>query len=873
MLFPAILFIALLAAVQFHFEKIVKEVILDEVNNNLLVKANAGEINFSVWENFPSASLSFNNIKINSPGDVPELKPFISKGNISLSFNLLDLISGNYTIGEIKINNALVNIFALDSLNYNYNIWKNENKEEKKNGVVFRINKIVLKESRINYHSFNNKEIIDATILSATLKGKSGNDELSFEGSINGNAHKVLFSNQVYHEIDFYWEGNFFNRKNDWGLNNDNIELLAGKIQAKGMLLKSTAGLKMDIRLTSKDLSIDLVKQKMNSLWPQGLNKYNLSGQINSNSRFSGYPDLRGRLNLVTDFKIDKGTFSLMDKNQGAKNIALEGRFSGTLDDKSTYALEIKEFSASINQQKVIGRANWSGKKPDAIQSHLEGSFQMDRLSDFIVLDSIGNFRGEVAFSINTDIPISKNGSKVLKDWRIFGQLQTNNLHFENIDKSITIENLSGAIKMNGTQAEIENLHLNYRESKFKIKGKLNNWSNFGNTEEIPYFTGNISCGQVDIDKLFKNENDKHKSSSNEWGIPFGVSAGITAEKINYKKLNLSTLKTKLTVSGTKIIFDSLNVMGLDGKANGSIVLQAKPNGGFHCSINGNLNQIDITALFKSFDNFEQQTLRYDHISGKLNAGINFRAEYDNSNEIILSSVNSLADLKISNGRLRNFSPLYSLSKYISMEELNDITFKELYNIVKIENSKIEFPQMEILSSALNVNLNGVHYFNNKIDYHFSILLSDLLNKKFDRKNKDRDEFEIFEENEEDNSRQIFVRLTGTVEKPEFSIDKPAMKKNRKEKWNEEKKTIQELIKSGGKKNEETRQTSFEKSEKMFTIENDGQEIGPKKTTKGTKEKEIKSRESKFEKDQKQAPDKKEKKQKKEKTENSDDFY
>jgi hypothetical protein len=58
-LIPIILLGLTLFFIQYHFESIVKNLIVTELNQNLLVKARASEIKFSVWENFPKASLSF----------------------------------------------------------------------------------------------------------------------------------------------------------------------------------------------------------------------------------------------------------------------------------------------------------------------------------------------------------------------------------------------------------------------------------------------------------------------------------------------------------------------------------------------------------------------------------------------------------------------------------------------------------------------------------------------------------------------------------------------------------------------------------------------------------------------------------------------
>lgn len=871
---PIILLGIGLFLIQNHFESIVKKLIVTEINNNLLVKAGAEEIKFSVWENFPKASLNFINIHVDSPESniqQKNLKPLVSKGNLSLSFNLFDLISGNYTIQQINIKSAYVNLFALDSINYNYNVWKKENQQEVKGDVSFRIEKIIIEESIINYDSYQSKNTVEATVNKAKLKAKWTGNKISLEGKVDCLAHKILTNFAKFNAVDIVWEGKFYNEGNTWGIETSNGKLIDDKIEVKGLFLKAKTGEKIDLSIAVNKLPLTKIKDNLSSLWPASIRKYKLSGLLSATMKIKGYLNDRNGPLMATSFQFSESTLALETKNKGATDIGLKGDFKGSINNSETFLLKVNEFSAKVEDQSIIGHLDWSGKAPDYLNSHLEGVFDMARLSDFVKLDSVGSINGNINFALDTRIPIGQKYSEDIEQWEISGQIQGNQLNFESFDKAIQLKDMKGILKINENKVKIQDLFLTYRDSKFKINGELNQWNSLIKKTDLALFKGHIHCEKIDVDKILHQGGKGKENKDQDWVIPFGVVAKVTAGNINHKKLNLASLQTKLLVTKNNIILDSLSFTGLNGKGTGKISIKALENGGFNCQINGHLVQIDIKDLFKSFDNFEQQTLQSDHISGKLNATVSFNANYDKQSNINLESIRSLADLKITNGKLKNFSPLFSLSKYISIEELNDISFSELTNTIRIENSKIEFPQMEISSSALNLKVHGIHYFTNKIDYHFSILLSEILNKKFKIKNKNHDEFGEFEE-ENQTRNEIFVRLSGSVDHPVFSIDKNAMKKSRKEKWQEEKKNIQTLLKNGGQENDLSPKTSFEKSEKMFSIEHEGEEI--KSKTSGTEKNKTKTKPSIKEPKplEKNKTEKKQKKNKDEKTENSDDF-
>lgn len=86
----------------------------------------------------------------------------------------------------------------------------------------------------------------------------------------------------------------------------------------------------------------------------------------------------------------------------------------------------------------------------------------------------------------------------------------------------------------------------------------------------------------------------------------------------------------------------------------------------------------------------------------------------------------------------------------------------------------------EVHSSAMNISLEGTHSFTNEIDYRFSILMSELLARK-PGKSKEIDDELRFVENDPENKRTVFIRMTGTLDYPKFNYDRKAAKEKIKE--------------------------------------------------------------------------------------------
>ena len=135
-----------------------------------------------------------------------------------------------------------------------------------------------------------------------------------------------------------------------------------------------------------------------------------------------------------------------------------------------------------------------------------------------------------------------------------------------------------------------------------------------------------------------------------------------------------------------------------------------------------------------------------------------------------------------------------NLSRFVEVSELDDIKFANLQNQIEIKEQKIFIPKMNLESSAMNVTLSGTHSFKNEIDYHFKVLLSDILFQKARKAKKENEEFGVVEDDKEGKT-SLFISMTGTVDNPVIKYDRQGAKQNLKANMVEEKQTLKQILK------------------------------------------------------------------------------
>jgi len=200
-----------------------------------------------------------------------------------------------------------------------------------------------------------------------------------------------------------------------------------------------------------------------------------------------------------------------------------------------------------------------------------------------------------------------------------------------------------------------------------------------------------------------------------------------------------------------------------------------------------------VDSVFYVFENFRQTFIEDKHLKGQAFADVSMEMTFNEKLKLFQETLITDIGITIKNGELNNFEPMKKLNKYLDEEGLSKLRFADLKNDIHIENKTIYIPQMEIRNNLTSIQLNGTHTFDQHIDYR---LIAPLRNKK------KIDSDEAFGAIEEDDHGKIkvFLKITGTTDKYDVSLDKQAVKKQVVSNFKKEVQELKEAFKLKGKK-------------------------------------------------------------------------
>lgn len=248
-----------------------------------------------------------------------------------------------------------------------------------------------------------------------------------------------------------------------------------------------------------------------------------------------------------------------------------------------------------------------------------------------------------------------------------------------------------------------------------------------------------ISANYIDFDALFDfdvspplttesqeittEDVTEHAEAFNIYELPFtDMRFKADIAHFIYHNIDLQNIKADLRTTPDHYIY--VDTLTMDA-AGGNIRLNGYFNGSDpkHIYMQPDLvmTDVDLEKLLFKFENFGQDHLVSENLQGKLTSKISgkIRVYPDMVPDLDQSSIEM--DVKVLNGKLKNYDPMLALSDYMGDKNLRSIRFDTLQNTLAIDKGKINIPTMAIESTIGHMELSGTHDSNQNIDYYLRI--------------------------------------------------------------------------------------------------------------------------------------------------------
>lgn len=771
----------------------IKSFVITKVEDAIKADIGVGKIDLSIIEKFPKVSLSFSNFDIVSSFQNKKDTLVIGK-KLFFEFDIIDVLQHNYQVTSLSFEEAKVDFKINKQGVSNFDIFKAQSTSDSSKSMLLSLQNFQFKNIDVIYNDDKQNIHLNTSVNSARFKGDFNDVELAIEVYSDFKLRKFTSGDFVVIDKNITYDGvfNLDKLNNVYHLSNNKLSISGLELLVNGDVDYSFQD-KMNLNLSCYSNKIDISSLALinQEFYTEFIAPYKPNGTLNLDASLIGFASISEFPSLNLGFNISDADFQLFELPFHELN--LEG---------------ILQLDENIKQVKVL-------------------SSKMKFNNDYIELNGLYSFKDlqQVKFDVNTNLSAVSSSS-------IFDKFMTDSLFFSfngeslidvkadlNIlDDKLYFSSLDGDVLLKKGELNIEgfddSIYIDSLYLDFSDNNQLNiSLSSLYNNEELTsvvlvdnfknYINGNsstiLSSAKVSLSRYVINgDNNGGVSRQNKITLPDFIYSKVdfSVNEVVYSTASVFDFKLKAKISPNRIDIPNYHFNIFNGEVEGSAKINQSS-----VVVHAEAAELNFQTLFKAFNDFDQNNIQSEHITGLCDLLIDTKFPINSNNienDLIVEGnfsikEGSLVNVPIVNNVVQYLDENLVTKSVLDMKRLKlvskNISFNEIHNSFTINNGELVIPDFTINSSVLDVNLDGVQKLSGYFRYNMNFRLAEIVNDS-----QDDYEFGIVED--DGTGMRIFMKIFGTSEDINFEMDKEAKKDFSKKNSKNEKKELKEIIKS-----------------------------------------------------------------------------
>jgi hypothetical protein len=375
-------------------------------------------------------------------------------------------------------------------------------------------------------------------------------------------------------------------------------------------------------------------------------------------------------------------------------------------------------------------------------------------------------------------------------------------LHFKSgkfHSSDLYLTQLEGKMKIHPLKFEHFNGRVHYESDQLSVqqlKGKMGH-SSFNLS--LDYFLGkgtpkkenslNLTATRLDFDELMNyNEPPSSKTqapvdhdavfSIYDFDFP-NMSFHMDIKTLNYHKYLLTQFKMDLKSKDNHMLYvDKLAFDAAGGHFDMKGYLSGKDKKHIYFNPTIQVKNVDLDKFMVKFDNFGQDHMVSENLHGKFSGKITGKIHLHADLVPKIDDSEITIDMTVLNGKLENYAPILALGDYFQDKNLNRVLFDTLTNVFTLKKSVLEIPKMTINSSLGFMEISGKQRIDGNMDMDYLIgvpwkMVGQVASQKLFKKKQVNDpETDDEIQYRQQNSKFIYIRMTGDLENYKVSLAK-----------------------------------------------------------------------------------------------------
>lgn len=705
--------------------------ITNKLNQNLNGNLTVGGMEPSFFRGFPGVSVRLDNVEIKDSLWNVHRHTFLHTKHLSVAVNALSLLKGTIEIRKIDLNDAEIYLYT-DSNGYsNTSIFKStkdtsRTKEEKASPAEIR--DFNLKNVRFILDNRKGNKLFLFAL--DNFKGKVDYPSTGWQADIK---LKTLVRSLAFNTK----RGSFIKDKvlegdMDISYNNSN-----GMITVKPKVLNIgkdpfVIGAKFNLKSDPVDFAINIEANGIQ--WRSAsallapnitsrLNMFDLEKPINvkciiSGNMGAGDPSILVNAS-VKDNKLTSPGGVVEDCNFAGvfTNNFINGK--GFTDANS--AIKLYRFSGKyLDMPFTVDTAFIHNLEKPIATGTFKSKFDVMKLNPVFGEDILKFTKGtaDLALHYSADIVDFKLVKPMVK-----GLVSVKNADMSYVPRNVNFKNTSITLDFKGNDLFIRDIRLQSGKSVILMDGSIANFMNlyYDDPEKI-ILKWQMNSPQIYLGEFMgflgsrkgrkpvaKKKNSNFTNQMNAMLEKGKAEIQMKVDQVHYHNFTGTGMNANIILSETGLLLRDVSMKHGGGaiRLNGSLNPQGKGN---NFKINADVNNVNIRSFFYGFDNFGLKSPTYKNLKGNFFTKLNMSGNISDQGKILPGSLNGDIRFDLKKGALVGYDAVKSVGKFaFPFRDLDNITFDNLRGNFLVRGNKVTITPMQINSSILNMDLQGVY--------------------------------------------------------------------------------------------------------------------------------------------------------------------
>ncbi len=776
-------------AIPFLFKDRIVLKIQTEINKNINAKVAFKDVNVSLLRHFPRLSAGLQQLRVTGINGF-ERDTLIAADNVDVSLDLISVIIGdNMKIYSVTLESPRIHAIVNKEGHANWDIVKADSSAtdtaDTSKPFSVELKQYTISNGYISY--IDRQSNMNAEIIGLNHEGSGDFTSDIFILKTATRSPEVNFS---YNNIPYLAHANVVidadvqinNKISTYLFETDQINVNNLKLATKGLLQSlPDSSYKMDISFNAPSNDFKSILSLIPAIYQNDFNKVKTSGNVVFNGFVKGIYNSRSIPAYSLNLDIKNGFFQYPDLPKPVKNINLSLKIDNPDGVTDHTVVNMPQAHLEMDNEPFDLRLLVKNPKSDLfIDGAAKGKINLSDITQFVKLQPGTKLSGKVQADVSVKGTMAAIEQQRYEQFAAAGTIGVSGLQYASSDypDGVKINNLF--MTFNPRDIIVSDLDGRYKNTNFTANGSVSN--------ALPYMLRGKPLGgtlQVKADKMNLNEwmgtstdtATKNTAAAAPFAVPANINFVVDASiaRLLYDKLEMQQVSGKMVMQDERVQLNNIGGDALEGSIliNGSYSTKnskTKPDIALDYDVKG----LNIEKTFYTFNTVQKLMPIGQYLSGKMSSQLKMTGKLGDNMMPDLASLTGKGNLLLIEGFLKKFAPLDKLAEMLNVNELKEISLREVKNYIEFNNGKVLVKPFTIKVKDIEMEIGGLHGFDQSLDYVLNIKLpralmgekgNSLVNNLITAVNNKGIPVKLGE------TVNLQVNLGGTIKSPSFKMD------------------------------------------------------------------------------------------------------